>query len=95
MATTRPSDKVFSLLKEAKGPGDVIKVLSQDPMLMIGILVIIGLILFFLRIYLWPQINPFKFKWFSDFWEWLTTPRPPPSPTETYPFAKVLYPTYR
>lgn len=91
----RPADKVFNLLKEAKGPGDVFNALTTDPMLMIGLIVIIALILLFLRIYLWPQINPFKFTWFSDFWKWLTTPYVPPSPDEKYPYAKVIYPTYR
>lgn len=76
---TRPSDKVFNILKNAKGPGDVYNALTQDPMLAIGLVIIVGLILLFLRIYIWPQINPFKFKWFSELWDWLTT-RPPPSP---------------
>lgn len=88
------ADKVFGLLKSATGPGDVFRALSQDPMLLIGLVVIVGLIPLFLRIYLWPQINPFQFNWFSDLWAWIMTPLPP-SPTERYPYAKVIYPTYR
>ncbi len=90
----RTSDKVIALFKNAKGPGDVFYALSQDPMLAFGLIVIVALILLFLRIYLWPQINPFQFKWFSDFWAWITAP-PPPTPGQKYPFAKVIYPTYR
>ena len=92
--STSQVNKVVGLLKNAKGPGDVAKALAQDPALMIGLVVIIGLILLFLRIYLWPQINPFQFKWFSATWEWLTRPAPP-SPDKQYPYAKVIYPTYR
>jgi len=84
----RPIDLVFESLKRAKGPGDVFRAITQDKMLMIGILIIVGLILLFLRIYLWPQINPFNFKWN---WNWLTTPRP--SDEDKYPYARVIYPT--
>lgn len=55
---------------------------------------IIGLILFFGRIYVWPQLNPFKIQWISDLWDWATSPSPP-TPQERYPYAKVIYPTYR
>lgn len=90
----RTSDKVIALFRSAKGPGDVFRALAQDPMLAIGLIVIVALILLFLRIYLWPQINPFQFKWFSDLWTWITS-APPPTPDQKYPYAKVIYPTYR
>ena len=92
MAT--PVDKVFGLLKTAKSPGEVFSALVQDPLLLTGIIVIIGLILFFLRVYLWPQINPFQIQWVSNLWDWMWSPRPP-TPQERYPYAKVIYPTYR
>ena len=92
MAST--PDKVFALLKTAKSPGEVFAALSQDPLLLTGLVVIIGLIVFFVRVYLWPQINPFQFKWVSNLWDWATSPAPP-SPQERYPYAKVIYPTYR
>lgn len=85
---TRPMDTVFGALKNAKGPGDVFRALTQDKMVFIGILIILGLILLFLRIYLWPQINPFNFKWLTD---WLTR-RPPPTDQDKYPYARVIYP---
>jgi hypothetical protein len=87
-------DKVFAQLKNAKGVGDVTKALTQDPYLFIGIVSLIGLVYLFGRIYLWPWINPFQFKWFSNLWDWITSPLPP-TPEESYPFAKVIYPTYR
>jgi hypothetical protein len=88
----RPIDIVFDSLKRAKGPGDVFRAITQDKMLMIGILILIALMLLFLRIYLWPQVNPFQFKWFSDIWNWLTTPRKVVTPDGEYPYAKVIYP---
>jgi hypothetical protein len=93
---TMPStpDKVIYLLKNAKTPSDYIQALAQDPALAIGIVGILFLIGFFIRVLIWPEINPFQFKWFSDFWDWLTAPTPP-TPTERYPYAKVIYPTYR
>lgn len=92
MATSTP-DKVFALLKNAKTPGEVFSALTQDKLLFVGILVTIGFIYLFGRIYLWPQINPFQFKWFSDTWDWITSPRLPPTPQERYPYAKVIYPS--
>lgn len=92
MAT--PVDKVYGLLKTAKTPGEMFAALAQDPLLLVGIVVIIGLILFFGKIYLWPQINPFKIQWVSNLWDWATSPSPP-TPEERYPYAKVIYPTYR
>jgi len=92
MAST--PDKVIALLKNSKSPGEVFSALAADPLLATGIVVIIGLVYFFGRIYLWPQINPFKVQWISNFWDWLTSPAPP-TPEERYPYAKVIYPTYR
>lgn len=89
MASSTP-DKVFALLKNAKSPGEVFSALTQDKLLFVGILVIIALVYLFGRIYIWPQINPFQFKWISNFWDWATTPRPP-TPQERYPYAKVIY----
>lgn len=90
---TRPSDAVLAALRTAKGPGDVWRALSQDKILLIGLVVLLVLFILFLRIYLWPWLNPFT--WISDLRTWLTTPRDPPPPQATYPFAKDLYPTYR
>jgi hypothetical protein len=87
-------DKVFAALKTASGPGEVLSILTQDPLLVVGILVILGLIYLFGRIYLWPTINPFKVQWISNLWDWATSPRKPTA-AETYPYAKVIYPTYR
>jgi hypothetical protein len=92
MSSTR--DKVFNALKNAESPGEVALILSQDPLLVVGILAILGLIYLFGRIYLWPWINPLQIKWINDLWEWATSPRKP-TPAETYPYAKVIYPTYR
>jgi len=88
MAT--PADKVIGLLKTAKGPGDVFRALAQDPLLLMGIVVLIALVYLFGRIYLWPHINPFQIQWISNFWDWLTSPAPP-TPQERYPYAKVIY----
>ena len=88
MAST--PDKVVALLKNSKSPGEVFYALSQDPLLLIGIIAIIGLIVFFVRIYLWPQINPFKIHWIANVWDWLTSPSPP-TPQERYPYAKVIF----
>ena len=85
-------DKVIAALRKANGPREVLLILTQDPLLAIGILVILALIYLFGRIYLWPQINPFKIQWISNFWDWLTSPRPPTA-QETYPYARVIYPT--
>ena len=91
MAT--PADKVFAALKSAKGPGDVFRALSQDPALLVGLVVILALVLLFLRIYIWPHINPFQFNWFNDTLDWLKTATTPSG--QQYPFAKVIDPTYR
>ena len=87
-------DKVFALLKSAKSPGEIATAILQDPYLAIGIVGILVLIYYFARMLIWPEINPFQFKWFSNFWDWLTAPSPP-TPQERYPYAKVIYPTYR
>ncbi len=87
-------DRVFGLLKNAKGVGDVTRALAQDPYLLIGIISLIALVYLFGRIYLWPWVNPFKLEWVSKLWNWATSPRKP-TPTESYPYAKVIYPTYR
>jgi hypothetical protein len=89
MATT--PDKVIALLKTATGPADVARALLQDPLLLVGLVVLLALVYLFGRIYLWPQINPFKVQWISNLWDWATSPRPP-TPQETYPYAKVIYP---
>lgn len=87
----RPADKVFALLKNAKTPGDFFSALTQDKLLFVGILVTIGFIYLFGRIYIWPQINPFQFQGVSTFWDWVTTPRTP-TIRKDYPYAKVIYP---
>jgi hypothetical protein len=89
------SDKVTALLKNASGPGDVFRALTHDPLLATGIVVFLALLYLFGRIYLWPQTNPFKVQWVSDLWDWATSPRPPVTEEEDYPYAKVIYPTYR
>jgi hypothetical protein len=85
---------VIALLKTAKSPGEVLKAILQDPYLAIGIVGILVLIYYFAHMLIWPKINPFQFKWFSNFWDWVTAPAPP-TPQERYPYAKVIYPTYR
>jgi len=96
MAT--PADKLYESLRNTKGSGEKLKVflggLAADPLLAVGLAVIVGLVYLFGRIYLWPQINPFKIQWLSNLWDWATSPRAP-TPQETYPYAKVIYPTYR
>lgn len=92
-------DQVIAALRMAKGPGDVWRALSQDTMLLIGLVAIVAILLLILRIYLWPQINPFKSKWYADIKAWVgswTAPTLPGQPKKgVYPYAKVLYPTYR
>lgn len=92
MAST--PDKVAAALKNVKNPTVFLAILSQDPLLTVGLVVILALIYLFGRIYLWPQVNPFKIQWISNLWDWATSPRPP-TPQEKYPYAKVIYPTYR
>lgn len=87
-------DAVIAALRQSKSFGDVYRALTQDPVLLVGLVVLVLLLLFFLRVYLWPWINPLRFQPISDLWAWLTTPRPPTA-EEEYPYAKVLYPTYR
>jgi len=87
-------DKVFALMKSATGPGDVFRALAQDPLLATGLVAILALIYLFGRIYLWPTINPLKVQWISNLWDWITSP-PKPTAQESYPYAKVIYPTYR
>ena len=87
-------DKVIAALKTAKSPGEVLSILTQDPLLVVGVGVILALVYLFGRIYIWPTINPFQIQWISNLWDWATSPRPP-TPQERYPYAKVIYPTYR
>lgn len=92
-------DQVFTALKAAKGPGDVLRALSQDPLLLVGLVVVLAILLLIIRIYIWPAINPFQFQWVRDIWDWLkswfvATDPEKPKPG-VYPYAKVLYPTYR
>lgn len=93
-----PADRFFEALRKTEGAGNKLKLfgsaLLADPFLAVAVVVIIGLILFFGRIYVWPQLNPFKIQWISDLWDWATSPSPP-TPQERYPYAKVIYPTYR
>ena len=91
--STKP-DVVIAALKAAKSPGDVFRALTQDPYLFIGIIATLAMIYLFGRIYIWPQINPFQIQWVSNLWDWATAPSPP-TPEERYPYAKVIYPTYR
>jgi hypothetical protein len=86
------ADKVVALLKSATGPGDVVKALAQDPLLVVGLVAILVIIYFLGRIYIWPTINPFQIRWIANFWDWLTSPLPP-TPQERYPYAKVTYAT--
>jgi hypothetical protein len=87
-----PVDAVTAALKASKSPLDVLKALSQDPMLLVGIVVILAIVYFLGRIYIWPTINPFQVQWIANFWGWLTSPRPPTA-QESYPYARVTYPT--
>ena len=92
MAT--PADKLFDALRVTKGAGEKLKVLAAamvaDPLLGVGVVVILALIYLFGRIYIWPSINPFQIQWISNLWDWITSPSPPTS-QETYPYAKVTY----
>jgi hypothetical protein len=96
--STRASDKLFAALKSSKDAGEAFQVMGAallaDPLLATGLVVILALIYLFGRIYLWPQINPCQIQWISNLWDWATSPRPP-TPQERYPYAKVIYPTYR
>jgi hypothetical protein len=85
-------DKVIAALKIAKSPGEVLSILTQDPLLVVGVGVILALVYLFGRIYIWPTINPFQIQWVADVWDWLTRPRPP-TPQGRDPFAKVTYAT--
>jgi hypothetical protein len=87
-------DEVIALIKKAKGPGEVLQAILQDPYLAIGLVGLLILFYLFFRMLVWPEINPFKIQWMSNLWDWATSPRPP-TPDEKYPYAKVLYPTYR
>jgi hypothetical protein len=98
----RPIDKVSSLLSTAQTPGQVFSALAADPTLLVGLVILLAIILLIIRILLWPKINPFGFEWvktvsqwFQDAWTWLTTPGWSTAPKRTYPYAKVIYPTYR
>jgi hypothetical protein len=89
MAT--PADKVTYLLKHAKSPSDVLAAFAQDPLLVVGIVVLLAIVYLLGRIYIWPTINPFQVQWRSR-WNWLWEPSPP-TPQERYPYAKVIYST--
>jgi hypothetical protein len=99
----RPIDKVSSLLSTAQSPGQVLSALSADPTLLVGLILILAVIILMIRILLWPAVNPFKFQdwfksireWFQDAWTWLTTPGWTTAKKGNYPYAKVIYPTYR
>ncbi len=101
--TTGKVDQVIAALKVAKGPGDVWRALSQDTMLLVGLVAVLAILLLILRIYLWPHINPFKSQWYADTKKWVgetvawfQSPTLPGQPKKgVYPYAKVLYPTYR
>ncbi len=71
-----------------------IRFVASDPYRAIGVVAIALMFYFFIKMYIWPQDNPFKIQWLSNLWDWATSPRPP-SAQETYPYAKVIYPTYR
>jgi hypothetical protein len=73
-------------------PADILKYALTNGVLLFGLVMLIGIIAFLFRLYIWPTVNPFQFQWFTNFWDWLSSPRPP-SPDETYPHAKVLYRT--
>ena len=92
MAT--PADRLFDSLRVTKGAGEKLKVFAAamlaDPLLAIGVVVVLALVYLFGRIYLWPSLNPFKIQWIANLWDWATSPRPPTA-QETYPYAKVLY----
>ena len=92
MAT--PADKLFDTLRVTKGAGEKLKVFAgamlADPLLGVGVVVLLALVYLFGRIYLWPSINTFQIQWISNLWEWGTGPRPP-TVQETYPYAKVTY----
>lgn len=99
----RPIDKVSTLLSTAQTPGQVMSALSADPTLLVGLVVLLVIILLIIRILLWPTINPFGFAWVTDIrewfqgaWTWLTTPGWwTVTKKGNYPYAKVIYPTYR
>jgi hypothetical protein len=89
----RDIDIFFAASKKAfeEGrPGDILKYALADGVLLFGIIMLIGMIAFFLHVYIWPTVNPFQFQWFSNLWDWIGSPRPPTA-EETYPHAKVLY----
>lgn len=92
MAT--PADKLFANLRTTQGVGEKFKVFATammlDPLLAVGVVVVLALVYLFGRIYLWPTINPFKVQWIANLWDWATSPRPP-TVQETYPYAKVTY----
>jgi hypothetical protein len=87
-------DKVIAALKIAKSPGEVLSILTQDPLLVVGVVAILSILYLLGRIYIWPTVNPFQIRWISNLWDWATSPSPP-TPQERYPYAKVIYPTYR
>lgn len=68
------------------------KALTADPLLMVGLVVILAIVLLLGRIYIWPTINPFQIQWIANLWDWMGSPLPP-TPQKEYPFAKVTYPT--
>jgi hypothetical protein len=93
----RDIDVFFTASKKALEEGrpeDILKYALGDGMLLFGLVMLIGMIAFFIRLYIWPTVNPFQFEWFNKFWDWLNSPRAP-TPDESYPYAKVLFRTYR
>ena len=94
----RDIDIFFTASKKAleEGrPGDILKYALGDGMLLFGLVMLIGMIAFFIRLYIWPTVNPFQFEWFTNFWDWLTSPHWTRTEDESYPYAKVLFRTYR
>lgn len=89
-----PADKLFGALRNTPGAGNKLKVfaagVAADPLLAVGLVVLLALVYLFGRIYLWPSINPFQIQWISNFWDWVSSPLPP-TPSERYPYAKVTY----
>ena len=84
MSTPTLKDRAYAALRSA----------ASDPYRAVGLIAIVWLFYFFIKLYIWPEINPFKVYWFSDLWNWVFPPRRPTA-QETYPYAKVIYPTYR
>lgn len=95
----RAADRLYTSLRNSKSVGEGFQVfaaaVTTEPVLAFGLVAIVGIVYLLGRIYIWPTINPFQIQWISNFWDWLTTPYVPPDPQKDYPYAKVIYPTYR